>query len=72
MLASPKPAPDLGEGGDTTLILPARLYAHSDQPGRTSERTHDDCQWLDEEDGKQNVFRYGRDRAGRKRSPDIA
>jgi len=44
-----------------------RLYAHSDQPGCTSERIHDDRQWLNEEDGEQNVLgnRRGRYRYGR-------
>lgn len=35
--------------------MPARLCAHSDQPGRTSGRTRDDCQRLDEEDGEEDV-----------------
>jgi hypothetical protein len=41
--------------------MPARLYAHGDQPGRTSERTHDDCQWLNEEDGEEDVPGNGSD-----------
>jgi hypothetical protein len=33
-----------------------RLSAHGDQLGLTPEQRHDDCQWLDEVDGKENVL----------------
>jgi len=36
-----------------------------------SEQTHDDCEWLDEEDGEENVLRHGRDRKRRRRPPGV-
>lgn len=35
------------------------------------EQTHDDCQWLDEKDGEQNVPGNRRDRYGDERSPVV-
>jgi hypothetical protein len=39
--------------------MPGACERHGDQPGRTPEQTHDDCQGLDEKDGEENVFRDG-------------
>ena len=36
------------------------------------KRTHDDCQWLDEKDGKQNVLGYGSDGYRGGRAPRVA
>ena len=40
-------------------------------PDVTSEQTHDDCEWLDEEDGKENVLRHWRDGYRRRRAPCV-
>ena len=50
------PRRSVSEAGATTLVMP---HAYTREPAtRTgSEQTHDDCQWLDEEDGEQNVLR---------------
>jgi hypothetical protein len=51
----------------------ARPRAHGDQLGTHGpERTHDDCLWLDEEDGKENVLGDGRDRNRCRRAPRVA
>jgi len=36
-----------------------------------SEQTHDDCEWLDEEDGEENVLRHWLDGYRRKGAPSI-
>ena len=38
----------------------------------TREQTHDDCQWLDEEDGEENVLGNVSSRDGCDRPPTIA
>ena len=34
-----------------------------------SEQTHDDCEWLDEEDGEENVLRHWLDGYRRRYAP---
>ena len=46
-----------------------RAPAHSDVE---SEQTHDDCEWLDEEDGEENVLRHWRDGHWRRRAPPVS
>ena len=46
----------------------ARELMRSD-PG--SEQTHDDCEWLDEEDGEENVLRHWREGYRRRYSPFV-
>ena len=40
---------------------------HHDQPGHASGQTHDDCQWLDEEDGEQEMLSGRTRRAAERR-----
>ena len=47
----------------------ARELMRSD-PG--SEQTHDDCEWLDEEDGEEKVPRHWRDGYRRRHAPSVA
>ena len=42
------------------------------RPDAESEQTHDDCEWLNEEDGQENVLRYWRDGNRRRRPPCVA
>jgi len=46
------------DDGYKTLVTNARTRASS-LPAIASGQTHDDCQWLDEEDGKEEVLRDG-------------
>ena len=49
--------------------------AYTREPTRSdaeSEQTHNDCEWLNEEDGEQNVLRYGRDGNRCRRPPGVA
>jgi hypothetical protein len=41
-------------------------------PDVESEQTHDDCGWLNEEDGEEDVPGYWRDRDWRRRPPCVA
>ena len=41
-------------------------------PDPESEQTHDDCEWLDEEDGEEDVLWYWRDGYRRRRTPGVA
>jgi len=36
-----------------------------------SEQTHDDCEWLDEEDGEENVLRHWLDGYRRRCAPSV-
>jgi hypothetical protein len=50
------------------------LRAYTREPTRPdleSEQTHDDCEWLDEEDGEENVLRHWRDGHRRRRAPSV-
>lgn len=50
------------------------LRAYTREPTRPdmeSEQTHDDCEWLNEEDGVKDVLRYGRDGYRRRRTPGV-
>ena len=50
----------------------SRAYAReSTRSDDRSEQTHDDYQWLNEEDGQEEVARNGRDQAGCFRSPPV-
>jgi hypothetical protein len=50
-----------------------RVYSRElPDPDVMSEQTHDDCEWLNEEDGKQNVLRNWRGWNRRDGSPTIA
>jgi len=51
--------------------MPARVHARTYAPGLESEQTHDDCEWLDEEDGEENVLRHWRDGYRRRRAPSV-
>ena len=42
------------------------------RPDAESEQTHDDCEWLDEEDREENVLRHWRDGYRRRRAPGVA
>ena len=49
-----------------------RAYAREPtRPDLESEQTHDDCEWLDEEDGEENVPRHWRDGCWRRRAPSV-
>ena len=48
--------------------------AYTREPTRSdleSEQTHDDREWLDEEDGEENVLRHWRDGCRRRRAPSV-
>ena len=48
--------------------------AYTREPTRSdaeSEQTHDDCEWLNEEDGEENVLRHWRDGYRRRRPPGV-
>ena len=45
-----------------------REPAHSDSE---SGQTHDDCEWLNEEDREEDVLRHGRDGYWRRRAPSV-
>ena len=50
------------------------MRAYTREPacsGLTPEQTHDDCEWLDEEDGEEDVPGDRRYRDRRRRSPAI-
>ena len=49
--------------------------AYTREPTRSdakSEQTHDDCEWLNEEDGEEDVLRHWRDGYRRRRPPSVA
>src|SRR4030095_13686667 len=51
MLASPRlRGAQRAEGGGTTIVMPRRHPREPARPDRQSEQTHDDGEWLDEED----------------------
>ena len=51
----------------------SRAYTReSTRPDVESEQTHDDCEWLNEEDGEQNVFGNGAGPRGCGRPPPVA
>ena len=41
------------------------------RPDRESEQTHDDCEWLNEEDREEDVLRYGPDGYRCRRAPSV-
>ena len=48
-----------------------RVRARNYPPGRESEQTHDDCEWLNEEDREEDVPGHGRDGYRRRRTPRV-
>ena len=49
-----------------------RVYTREPtRPDLESEQTHDDCEWLDEEDGEENVLRHWRDGYRRRCAPSV-
>ena len=49
----------------------ARVRARTYASDMESEQTHDDCEWLDEEDGEENVLRHWRDGYRRRCAPPV-
>ena len=50
------------------------LRAYTREPTRPdteSEQTHDDCEWLNEEDGEEDVLGHWRDGYRRRRAPAV-
>ena len=47
-----------------TLVVPRICTREHTGSGITPEQAHDDCEWLDEEDGEQNVLGNGRSGMG--------
>ena len=49
-----------------------RVYARdTTRPDAESEQTHDDCEWLNEEDREEDVLRHWRDGYRRQRAPCV-
>ena len=49
-----------------------RAYAREPtRPDSESEQTHDDCEWLDEEDGEENVLRHWLEGYWRRGAPSV-
>src|SRR4051812_49366539 len=55
MLASPKPHRDQAKAGATTLVMPRAYTREATRPDAMSGQTHGDCDWLNEEDGEEDV-----------------
>src|SRR4051812_24013213 len=55
----------------TVSSLPRAHAREPARPDQQSGQTHDDCEWLDEEDGEQNVLRHGRDGHRRRGAPSV-
>ena len=51
--------------------MPRAYTREPTPPDLESEQTHDDCEWLDEEDGEENVLRHCRDGCRRRRPPSV-
>ena len=51
--------------------MPRAYTREPTRPDAKSEQTHDDCEWLDEEDGEENVLRYWRDGYRRRCAPCV-
>jgi hypothetical protein len=51
--------------------MPRAYTRETTRPDVESEQTHDDCEWLDEEDGEENVLRHWRDGCRRRRAPCV-
>ena len=49
--------------------MPRAYTREPTRPDVESEQTHDDCEWLDEEDGEENVLRHWREGYRRRDAP---
>src|SRR4029079_13154494 len=51
--------------------MPRAYTRQAARPDAESEQTHDDSEWLYEEDREENVLRHGRDMYRRRRTPRV-
>jgi hypothetical protein len=51
--------------------MPRAYTREPTRPDLESEQTHDDCEWLNEEDGEENVLRHWRDGYRRRCAPSV-
>ena len=51
--------------------MPRAYTREPTRPDTESEQTHDDCEWLDEEDGEENVLRHWLDGYRRRCAPSV-
>ena len=51
--------------------MPRTYTREPTRPDMESEQTHDDSEWLDEEDGEENVLWHWRDGYRRRRPPRV-
>ena len=52
--------------------MPRAYTREPTRPDTESEQTHDDCEWLNEEDREEDVLRNWRDGYRRRRTPSVA
>ena len=52
--------------------MPRAYTREPTRPDEESEQTHDDCEWLNEEDREEDVLRHWRDGDWRRRTPRVA
>ncbi len=52
--------------------MPRAYTREPTRPDTESEQTHDDCEWLNEEDGEEDVLGHWRDGYRRRRAPCVA
>ena len=72
MLASPKFfVAQRAKAGITRLVMPRAYRREPTRPDTESEQTHDDCEWLNEEDGEENVLRNWSDGNRRRCTPGV-
>ena len=51
--------------------MPRAYTREPTRPDEESEQTHDDCEWLNEEDGEEDVLGHWRDGYRRRRTPCV-
>ena len=51
--------------------MPRAYTREPTRPDEESEQTHDDCEWLNEEDGEEDVLGHRRDPYRRRRTPRV-
>ena len=51
--------------------MPRAYTREPTRPDTESEQTHDDCEWLNEEDREEDVLRHGRDGYRDRRAPCV-
>jgi hypothetical protein len=51
--------------------MPRAYTREFTRPDAVSGQTHDDCEWLNEEDGEEDVLRYWRGGYRRRRAPCV-